>query len=97
MYCVVAMFASLSSLLRKPPWRMLPHDFPPWKTVYHYFRQWRLLGIWERMNKALRIALRKSAGREEEPSAAIVDSQSVKTTETKGIRGYVRFAQQFTS
>jgi len=69
-------------------WRMLPHDFPPWKTVYHYFRQWRLDSTWEHMNKALRIALRNAAGREAEPSAAIVDSQSVKTTQTKGIRGY---------
>jgi len=69
-------------------WRMLPHDLPPWQTVYHYFRQWKGDGTWERMNQELRTKLRIADGRESEPSAAILDSQSVKTTDVKGIRGY---------
>jgi len=69
-------------------WRMLPHDFPAWQTVYGYFRTWRKECVWEQMNTALRESVRVQAGREAEASAAIIDSQSVKTTETKGERGY---------
>jgi transposase len=61
------------------PWSLLPHDFPKWKTVYHYFRQWRKNGDWERIHDKLRQWVRVSEGREPSPSAAILDSQSVKT------------------
>lgn len=62
-------------------WRLMPHDLPPWSTVYDYFRQWRIDGTWARINTALREKLRTTIGREAEPSAAIIDSQTVKTTE----------------
>ncbi len=61
-------------------WRMLPRDFPPWKTVYDWFRTWRTDGTWEQLNTVLRELLRVRLGRDPNPSAGIVDSQSVRTT-----------------
>ena len=60
-------------------WRMLLHEFPHWKTIYHYFRIWRLDGTCEHLNSALRTKLRIASGRDPEPIARILDSQSVKT------------------
>lgn len=60
-------------------WRLLPHDFPKWQTVYHYFRQWRLDGTWQRIHQRMVQWVRVSQGHDPAPSAASLDSQSVKT------------------
>jgi putative transposase len=71
-------------------WRLMPHDFPGWSTVYSYFRCFRKDGTWQKIHDVLRDEVRSEAGREASPSAAIIDSQSVKTTEKKGFAAMTR-------
>lgn len=69
-------------------WRLLPREFGPWQTVYHYFRLWTRLGFWEAIHDLLRAAVRKQAGKRRQPTAAILDSQTVRSADQAGERGY---------
>ena len=66
------------------PWRMMPHDLPPWRIAYWYFMQWKKDGTLDRLHDELRGDLRRAEGKQRQPTAAILDSQSVKTTERGG-------------
>lgn len=69
-------------------WRLLPRDFGPWKTVYHYFWRWSQQGVWQVIHDVLRSAVRADAGKRSEPTAAILDSQTVRSADQAGERGY---------
>ena len=65
-------------------WRLLPHDFPPWQTVYYYLRRWEREGVWAKVHHCLVMEDREQSGREASPSAAIIDSHTVRTADQKG-------------
>jgi putative transposase len=69
-------------------WRLLPRDFGPWQTVYHYFRHWTRQGYWQAIHDVFRSAVRDQAGKRGQPTAAILDSQTVRSADQAGERGY---------
>jgi transposase len=84
-YAVREIINALQYLIRNGgAWRSLPHDLPHWQSVYEYFRRWKRDGTWLRIHDRLDEEVRKQMGRDAQPSAAIIDSQSVKTTEKGG-------------
>ena len=74
-------------------WRLLPHDFGPWETFYGYFRRWRIQGRWERIHDSLRGEVRVQEGKRVDPTAAILDSQTVRSADQAGERGYDKAKQ----
>ena len=76
------------------PWRHLPHDLPPYRKVFYYFTKWRKCGVWKKIHDKLHEKVREMQGREAQPTAAILDSQSVKTTEKGGLRAAMTLARK---
>jgi transposase len=88
-YCRRALVEAMIYAVRQGcTWRALPSEFPHWNTVFWYYQEWQKDGTWDRIQNFLRRMTRKAQGREEEPSAGILDSQTVRGTEQPGPRGY---------
>src|SRR5690348_1895224 len=66
-------------------WRLLPLEFPAWGTAYYYFSRWQREGVWDHILKTLRMEVRQQQGQDAQPSAAIIDSQSIKTSAVRGL------------
>lgn len=95
LYPIREIINALRYLLRTGcSWRLLPHDFPHWRAVYEYFKVWKDDGTWLKIHDYLHTELREQMPREKQPSGAIVDSQSVKTTEKGGRNGAMTAARK---
>lgn len=87
--CLRIVWAAIPYLVKAGcPWRLLPHAFPPWKTVYHHFHQWSRRGLLAVLNAKLRALARRAVGKHVQPTAAVLDSQTVRSNPHGGCVGY---------